>query len=56
MSERGGGAFDSDTVASEGSYVAALHAAGIEETLRGEQLTVTDFAAIADARHAQSGT
>ncbi len=28
MSERGGGAFDADTVASEGSYVAALHAAG----------------------------
>ena len=28
MSERGGGAFDPDTVASEGSYVAALHAAG----------------------------
>ena len=28
MSEGGGGAFDMDTVASEGSYVAALHAAG----------------------------
>jgi acetoin utilization deacetylase AcuC-like enzyme len=28
MSERGGGAFDSDTVASEGTYEAALHAAG----------------------------
>lgn len=28
VSERGGGAFDADTVASEGSYVAALHAAG----------------------------
>ena len=28
MSERGGGAFDADTVASVGSYVAALHAAG----------------------------
>jgi acetoin utilization deacetylase AcuC-like enzyme len=28
MSERGGGAFDSDTLASEGSYGAALHAAG----------------------------
>ena len=28
MSERGGGAFDADTVASAGSYVAALHAAG----------------------------
>ena len=28
MSERGGGAFDADTVASEGSYVAALHSAG----------------------------
>jgi ribosomal RNA small subunit methyltransferase A len=35
---------------------AALHSAGIEETLRGEQLTVTEFAAIADARHAQSAT
>jgi acetoin utilization deacetylase AcuC-like enzyme len=28
MSERGGGAFDSDTVASEGTYEAALHGAG----------------------------
>ena len=28
MSERGGGAFDSDTIASEGTYEAALHAAG----------------------------
>jgi acetoin utilization deacetylase AcuC-like enzyme len=28
MSERGGGSFDPDTVASPGSYVAALHAAG----------------------------
>jgi acetoin utilization deacetylase AcuC-like enzyme len=28
MSERGGGAFDSDTVASEGTYEAALHSAG----------------------------
>jgi acetoin utilization deacetylase AcuC-like enzyme len=28
MCERGGGAFDPDTVASAGSYVAALHAAG----------------------------
>ena len=28
MSERGGGAFDPDTVASAGSYEAALHAAG----------------------------
>ena len=28
MSERGGGAFDPDTAASAGSYVAALHAAG----------------------------
>jgi acetoin utilization deacetylase AcuC-like enzyme len=28
MSERGGGAFDPDTMASEGSYNAALHAAG----------------------------
>jgi len=41
MSERGGGAFDPDTVASEGSYVAALHAAGgacamVEALLGGE--------------------
>jgi len=28
MSERGGGAFDPDTIASEGTYEAALHAAG----------------------------
>lgn len=28
MSERGGGAFDADTLASEGTYEAALHAAG----------------------------
>ena len=28
MSERGGGSFDADTVASAGSYIAALHAAG----------------------------
>jgi acetoin utilization deacetylase AcuC-like enzyme len=28
MSERGGGAFDPDTIASEGTYQAALHAAG----------------------------
>jgi acetoin utilization deacetylase AcuC-like enzyme len=40
MSERGGGAFDSDTVVSEGSYVAALHAAGgacalVEELVAG---------------------
>jgi acetoin utilization deacetylase AcuC-like enzyme len=41
MSERGGGAFDSDTVVSPGSYVAALHAAGgacalVEELVAGE--------------------
>ena len=41
MSERGGGAFDPDTVASEGSYVAALHAAGgacalVEALVAGE--------------------
>ncbi len=41
MSERGGGAFDSDTVASEGSYEAALHAAGgacalVEALVAGE--------------------
>ena len=40
MSERGGGAFDLDTVASEGSYDAALHAAGgacamVDELLAG---------------------
>jgi acetoin utilization deacetylase AcuC-like enzyme len=41
MSERGGGAFDPDTVASEGTYDAALHAAGgavalVEALVRGE--------------------
>lgn len=41
MSERGGGAFDPDTMASEGSYDAALHAAGgacamVDELLAGE--------------------
>jgi acetoin utilization deacetylase AcuC-like enzyme len=41
MSERGGGAFDSDTVASEGTYEAALHSAGgavalVEALLAGE--------------------
>jgi acetoin utilization deacetylase AcuC-like enzyme len=41
MSERGGGSFDWDTVASEGSYVAALHSAGgacalVEALVRGE--------------------
>ncbi|MBA3421761.1 MAG: histone deacetylase [Thermoleophilaceae bacterium] len=41
MSERGGGAFDADTLASAGSYVAALHAAGgacamVETLLGGE--------------------
>ena len=40
MSERGGGAFDPDTIASEGSYDAALHAAGgacamVDELLAG---------------------
>jgi ribosomal RNA small subunit methyltransferase A len=45
-----------DWAGSAAAARAALHAAGIEETLRGEQLTVTDFAAIADARHAQSAT
>jgi acetoin utilization deacetylase AcuC-like enzyme len=40
MSERGGGAFDLDTMASEGSYNAALHAAGgacamVDELLAG---------------------
>jgi acetoin utilization deacetylase AcuC-like enzyme len=41
MSERGGGAFDPDTVVSEGSYNAALHAAGgacamVEALVAGE--------------------
>jgi acetoin utilization deacetylase AcuC-like enzyme len=41
MSERGGGAFDSDTIASEGTYEAALHAAGgalalVEALVAGE--------------------
>ena len=41
MSEGGGGAFDPDTVASEGSYAAALHAAGgacamVEALVSGE--------------------
>jgi 16S rRNA (adenine1518-N6/adenine1519-N6)-dimethyltransferase len=45
-----------DWAGSAAAARAALHEAGIEETLRGEQLTVTDFAAIADARHAQSAT
>ncbi|MEA2442343.1 MAG: hypothetical protein QOH76_3767 [Thermoleophilaceae bacterium] len=41
MSERGGGAFDSDTIASEGTYDAALHAAGgalalVEALVAGE--------------------
>ncbi len=41
VSDRGGGAFDADTVASEGSYVAALHSAGgacamVEALLGGE--------------------
>ncbi len=41
MSERGGGAFDSDTLASSGSYTAALHAAGgacalVEALMAGE--------------------
>ena len=44
MSERGGGAFDPDTVASEGSYRAALHAAGgacamVEALVAGEAPT-----------------
>jgi acetoin utilization deacetylase AcuC-like enzyme len=44
MSERGGGAFDSDTVASEGTYEAALHAAGgacaLVEALVGGEASV----------------
>jgi acetoin utilization deacetylase AcuC-like enzyme len=41
MSERGGGAFDPDTISSEGTYDAALHAAGgavalVEALLGGE--------------------
>jgi 16S rRNA (adenine1518-N6/adenine1519-N6)-dimethyltransferase len=37
---------------STAAAAAVLRAAGIDETLRGEQLTVADFAAIADARPA----
>jgi acetoin utilization deacetylase AcuC-like enzyme len=44
MSERGGGAFDSDTLASEGTYEAALHSAGgacaLVEALVGGEATV----------------
>jgi acetoin utilization deacetylase AcuC-like enzyme len=44
MSERGGGAFDSDTVASEGTYEAALHSAGgavaLVEALVGGEASV----------------
>jgi acetoin utilization deacetylase AcuC-like enzyme len=44
MSEAGGGSFDADTVASSGSYEAALHAAGgacllVEELLAGRAAT-----------------
>jgi acetoin utilization deacetylase AcuC-like enzyme len=44
MSERGGGAFDPDTLTSEGSYIAALHAAGgacllVDELLSGDAPT-----------------
>jgi acetoin utilization deacetylase AcuC-like enzyme len=44
MSDRGGGAFDLDTVASAGSYQAALHSAGgacllVEQLLSGEAPT-----------------
>jgi acetoin utilization deacetylase AcuC-like enzyme len=44
MSERGGGAFDPDTMVSEGSYNAALHAAGgacalVDELLAGSAST-----------------
>ncbi len=44
MSERGGGAFDPDTMVSEGSYNAALHAAGgacalVDELLSGAAYT-----------------
>ena len=44
MSEAGGGSFDADTVASAGSYEAALHAAGgacllVEELLAGRAST-----------------
>jgi acetoin utilization deacetylase AcuC-like enzyme len=44
MSERGGGAFDPDTIASEGTYDAALHAAGgavaLVEALVGGEASV----------------
>jgi len=54
MSERGGGSFDADTVASEGSYVAALHAAGgacamVEALLGGE--AATGFCALRPPGH-----
>ena len=54
MSERGGGAFDPDTVASAGSYRAALHAAGgacalVEALVSGE--ADTGFCALRPPGH-----
>ncbi len=59
MSERGGGAFDADTVASEGSYVAALHAAGgacaMVEALLGGEAPVGFCALRPPGHHAEPG-
>jgi acetoin utilization deacetylase AcuC-like enzyme len=54
VSERGGGSLDPDTVASEGTYVAALHAAGgacamVESLLGGE--APTGFCALRPPGH-----
>jgi len=54
VSERGGGSFDPDTVASAGSYTAALHAAGgacalVEALLAGE--APTGFCALRPPGH-----
>ena len=59
MSERGGGSFDADTVASAGSYVAALHAAGgacamVEALLAGEARTA--FCALRPPGHHAEST
>jgi acetoin utilization deacetylase AcuC-like enzyme len=54
MSERGGGAFDADTIASPGSYEAALHAAGgacalVDALLSGD--TPTGFCGLRPPGH-----
>jgi acetoin utilization deacetylase AcuC-like enzyme len=55
MSERGGGAFDSDTVASEGTYEAALHAAGgavaLVEALAGVREASVGFSGLRPPGH-----